>query len=231
MIVVTGGSKGIGRAIIDKFAEDKKNIVVCARNLDALAQVKSEVEEKYGVKVYTFSADVSKKEECTSFIKFVKDIDETVEVLVNNAGVFVPGSIHDEEEGAFEVMMQTNMYSTYYITRGLIGDMIEKKHGYIFNIASVASFMAYTNGGSYAISKHAMLGFSKCLREEMKPHNIKVTSVMPGATYTASWAGVDLPEDRFMKSKDIADLVFSAYKLSDSACVEDLIVRPQLGDI
>lgn len=231
MIVVTGGTKGIGRAIIDNFANEGKNVIVCARNEQDLNTLQKEVEEKYKVKVGTFVCDVSKKEECKSFIDYVNNFGEDIEILVNNAGVFVPGAIHDEEEGAFEMMMQTNMYSTYYITRGLIHKMIEKKHGYIFNIASVASFMAYANGGSYSISKHAMLGFSKCLREEMKPHNVKVTSVMPGATFTNSWAGVDLPEDRFMKSKDIADLVLSAYKLSNSAVVEDIIVRPQLGDI
>ncbi|WP_044200921.1 SDR family oxidoreductase [Flammeovirga sp. OC4] len=231
MIVVTGGTKGIGRAIIEKFAQEGKNIVVCARNKEDLSALKEAVENEYNVKVATFSADVSKKEDCKAFVDFVNAQSEDIEVLVNNAGVFVPGSIHDEDEGAFEMMMQTNMYSTYYITRGLIKTMIDNKKGYIFNIASVASFMAYANGGSYSISKHAMLGFSKCLREEMKPHNVKVTSVMPGATYTNSWAGVDLPEDRFMKSEDIADLVMSAYKLSDSAVVEDLVVRPQLGDI
>ncbi|NME72284.1 SDR family oxidoreductase [Flammeovirga aprica] len=231
MIVVTGGTKGIGRAIIEKFAQEGKNIVVCARNKEDLSSLKEAVENAHNVKVATFSADVSKKEECKAFVDFVNAQAEDIEVLVNNAGVFVPGSIHDEDEGAFEMMMQTNMYSTYYITRGLIKTMIDNKKGYIFNIASVASFMAYANGGSYSISKHAMLGFSKCLREEMKPYNVKVTSVMPGATYTNSWAGVDLPEERFMKSEDIADLVMSAYKLSDSAVVEDLVVRPQLGDI
>lgn len=231
MIVVTGGTKGIGKAIIENFAKEGKNVIVCARNEEDLENLKIEIESKFKVTVETLICDVSKKEDCKTFVEFVNNQSEDIEILVNNAGVFIPGAIHEEEEGAFEMMMQTNMYSTYYITRGLIHKMIENKHGYIFNIASVASFMAYANGGSYSISKHAMLGFSKCLREEMKPHNVKVTSVMPGATYTNSWAGVDLPEDRFMKSKDIADLVLSAYKLSKSAVVEDIIVRPQLGDI
>lgn len=231
MIVVTGGTKGIGKAIIEKFAAEGKNIVVCARNEADLEQLKANIEQEYKVNVATFRADVSKKEDCVKFIDFVNSQKEDIEILVNNAGVFIPGSIHDEEEGAFEMMMETNMYSTYYITRGVIQKMMDNKHGYIFNMASVASFTAYANGGSYAISKHAMLGFSKCLREEMKPFNVKVTSIMPGATYTNSWAGVDLPEDRFIKSEDIADLVMSAYKLSNSAVVEDIVVRPQLGDL
>ncbi|ANQ48215.1 SDR family oxidoreductase [Flammeovirga sp. MY04] len=229
MIVVTGGSKGIGRAIVEKFAKDGIDVAVCARNLESLQELKDQLSQY--AEIHIFQADVSTKEDCQKFIEEVKSLQKPIDILVNNAGVFVPGAIYEEEEGAFEMMMQTNMYSTYYITRGFVHQMMENKKGHIFNIASVASFMAYTNGGSYAISKHAMLGFSKCLREEMKPHNIKVTSVMPGATFTNSWAGVDLPEDRFMKSQDIADLVYSAYNLSNSACVEDIIVRPQLGDI
>ncbi|OHX65256.1 SDR family oxidoreductase [Flammeovirga pacifica] len=229
MIVVTGGSKGIGRAIVEKFSKDGFEVAVCGRNLESLKTLKEEL--KGAAEIHIFQADVSKKEDCTKFIEGVNALNKPIDILVNNAGVFVPGSIHDEEEGAFEMMMQTNMYSTYYITRGFINKMMAQKKGHVFNIASVASFMAYTNGGSYAISKHAMLGFSKCLREEMKPHQVKVTSVMPGATFTASWEGVDLPEDRFMKANDIAELVYSAYNLSHSACVEDIIVRPQLGDI
>ena len=91
--------------------------------------------------------------------------------------------------------------------------------------------MAYPNGGSYSISKFALLGFSKVLREELKPKGIRVTSIMPGATWSASWDGVDLPEDRLAKATDIAEVTWSAYVLSPSAVMEDVIVRPQLGDL
>jgi NADP-dependent 3-hydroxy acid dehydrogenase YdfG len=72
---------------------------------------------------------------------------------------------------------------------------------------------------------------SRVLREELKPHNVKVTAILPGATLTASWEGTDLPEDRFMKAEDIADSVWMAYSLSNSAVVEEILIRPQLGDI
>ncbi|HRB92355.1 MAG TPA: SDR family NAD(P)-dependent oxidoreductase, partial [Chitinophagales bacterium] len=87
------------------------------------------------------------------------------------------------------------------------------------------------NGGSYSISKFALLGFSKTLREELKSYNIKVTSILPGATLTDSWAGVDLPETRFSKAEDIADLVYAITQLSALSVVEELVIRPQLGDI
>ena len=91
--------------------------------------------------------------------------------------------------------------------------------------------MPYANGGSYCISKFALLGMSKVLREEMKEQNVRVTSILPGATLTASWEGVDLPEERFMKPGDIAESVWSAYQLSDRTVIEELVMRPQLGDI
>jgi short-subunit dehydrogenase len=109
--------------------------------------------------------------------------------------------------------------------------MLQRKEGHIFNISSIAGITAYNNGGSYSITKHAMQGFSKCLREEMKPFGIKVTTILPGATLTASWAGVNLPPERFIKSEDVAEMIFSCYQLSPSAVVEELLIRPQLGDI
>jgi short-subunit dehydrogenase len=109
--------------------------------------------------------------------------------------------------------------------------MITQKSGHIFNICSIASIQPYTNGGSYSISKYAMLGFSKNLREELKPFHIKVTSVLPGATYTDSWAGTGVDEKRIMEAGDVAEMVFAASKLSVQACVEEIILRPQLGDL
>ncbi|MEQ8240517.1 MAG: SDR family NAD(P)-dependent oxidoreductase, partial [Cyclobacteriaceae bacterium] len=130
-----------------------------------------------------------------------------------------------------EDLINTNLYSAYHVTRGIVPSMKERKTGYVFNICSTASITAYANGGSYCISKFAMYGMSKVLREELKPHGIKVTSVMPGATLTASWEGADIPNERFVKAEDVAAMVFSTFMLSDRAVVEDLVIRPQLGDL
>ncbi len=231
MIVVTGGSKGIGRAIIQKFAQEGFDIATCARNFDDLKSLKNEIETQYGVSLYMQTADLSVREDTQTFIEFVQRIEKPVEVLVNNAGVFIPGAIHNEEAGSLEKMIQTNLYSAYDITRGLIPQMMNRQAGHIFNICSIASITAYPNGGSYAISKHAMYGFSRCLREEMKPHGIRVSAVLPGATFTASWEGIDLPEERFSTAEDVAEMVYTAFKISPRSVVEDIVIRPQLGDL
>jgi short-subunit dehydrogenase len=230
-IVVTGGTKGIGKAIIERFAAEGFSIYTCARSQAGLDELRREMENRFpGIHLFAMQADLSQKGEVTAFAEAVKK-QGVPDVLVNNTGVFLPGSIHSEPEGNFELMMQTNLYSAYYLTRAFTQEMIARKSGYIFSIGSIAGLTAYANGGSYAISKWAMLGFTKCLRQELKDFNIKVTSVMPGATYTDSWQGVDIPESRFMKASDVADAVWSAYNLSPYSVVEEIVIRPQLGDL
>ena len=231
LAVVSGGTRGIGRAIAEQFAKNNFDVVISARKVSDLAETKDSIEKKYGVKCFIKAADLSIKAEVFSLAEFIIPLNQPVGVLVNNAGAFVPGNIHEEADGILEQLIETNLYSAYYLTRGLSKTMIEQQNGHIFNMCSVASLKAYPNGGSYSISKFALLGFSKVLREEMKNFGIKVTSIMPGAVYTDSWAGAGIPEERFMSVEDIAQTIWSAYNLSKSAVIEEIIIRPQEGDI
>lgn len=221
LIVVTGGTKGIGRAIVDRFVAGGFDAVVCARSVDGAE----------GPGLWPVAADLSSREGINILLEFIRSLNRPVDVLVNNTGTFLPGQIHNEAEGTFDQLMNTNVASAYHLTRGLVGGMMARRQGHIFMMCSTASITAYTNGGSYCISKFALLGMSRVLREELKPHSVKVTAVLPGATLTASWAGTDLPEDRFMKPGDVAESVWAAYTLSKSAVVEEILIRPQLGDI
>ena len=227
-IVITGASKGIGLAIAEKFYAEGWNLALCARNVELL---KNHFAVTGNQKVLVLSCDVSDKTQVKTFADEVLNTFKTIDVLVNNAGKFIPGAAHEEAEGTLEMLVETNLYSAYHLSRKLIPQMKSQGSGSIFNICSIASTHAYPNGGSYSISKFALLGFSKALREELKPHNIKVTALLPGATLTDSWAGSNLPESRFIKSSDIADLVFSIYNLSANTVIEDLVLRPVLGDI
>lgn len=232
LLVVTGGSKGIGRAIIEKFASRGFDIITTARSEKDLATTKKDIEKSYpAVSLSYIPCDLSSKEEVLRFGAFVKTKHRSIDVLVNNSGLYVPGQVHNEPEGQLEFMINTNLYSAYHLTRLLIDNIITQKQGHIFNICSTASITPYVNGGSYCISKFALYGFTKVLREEMKPHGIKVTAILPGATKTASWDGVDLPEERFIKATDVAEAIYNAFILSPSAVIEELLIRPQLGDI
>lgn len=231
-VIITGASKGIGRAIAEKFAAAGNTIVACARNEVELYKMMDDLQTRFPQStIKARTVDMSDVKQVKAFGKWITDNGLTPGVLVNNAGQFYPGSVYSEEEGTLEKTMQVNLYSAYHLTRALLPFMMEAKQGHVFNICSIASLNAYANGGSYSISKFAMLGFSKNLREEMKPHGIKITAVMPGATMTASWEGADIDPKRIMDSNDVAEMVYAASLLSPMAVVEDIIMRPQLGDL
>jgi short-subunit dehydrogenase len=229
-IVITGGSKGMGKALAAKFATSGNNVFINARNEDELKLTADEINNNNGVVQY-FAADISQKSAAEDLAYWVTSQNIIPDILINNAGQFIPGSIYNEEEGTLEKMIAVNLYSAYYLTRAFLPSMMKKKAGHIFNMCSIASLKAYNNGGSYSISKHALMGFSKNLREELKPYNIKVTAVYPGAVYTASWEGAGIDPLRIMEVNDIAEMMYAASLLSPRACVEDIIIRPQLGDL
>jgi short-subunit dehydrogenase len=231
-IVITGVTKGIGKAVTELFVNHGNDVCICSRNENELKTYAEQLKKlNTGAKIFYRATDISVKEEVLAFGKFVAEHFVKVDVLVNNAGIFISEKMYTEPNGAIEKTMDTNFFSAYHLTRSLLPLMIPNKSGQIFNICSVASFMAYPRGGSYSASKFALLGFSKSLREEMKPYSIKVCSVMPGATYTHSWAGIDLPEERFMPAEDVAKMIFSVYGLSERSVVEEIVMRPMLGDI
>ncbi len=230
-VVITGATKGIGRALVDKFAAEGANIAVNARTMEDLTALAADMMLAHpGMEFLFKTTDMSKKEEVKDFVAMVKEEWQRIDVIINNAGVFIPCSLtEDANEEAFELMMNTNLYSAYYLTQGLLPLLKGQKGAHIFNMCSIASFMPY---GAYAVSKHAMLGYSRVLREELKGAGVRVTAVMPGATYTASWEGnTDLPQERFMKASDIAEAVWGCYNLSPQTVVEELVLRPQEGDI
>lgn len=230
--VITGGTRGIGKALIQEFVDKGFTIITCSRSNDDLESLKKEMTDSgFENQVLGIEADLEQKNECIRFIDYVNSVADQVNLLINNAGIFMPGQIQEEEEGVFEKTLHINLFSHYYITRGLLPLMKAAGKGHIFNMCSTASLIPYTNGGSYCISKFALLGFSKVLREELKDQSIKVSSVLPGATYTSSWQSSGLPEERFMKVTDVAKAIVSAYNLSDQAVVEEILIRPQSGDI
>ncbi len=231
-VIITGASQGIGKAIAEKFAAHDHNLFLSSKNESRLSKAVEDIRQKNkSCEIKFYAADLSDKNQVKVFGEWILKQNITVDILINNAGDFIPGNVHDEEEGLLEKMIAINLYSAYHLTRMLLPKMMKQNKGHIFNMCSIASLQAYPNGGSYSISKFAFMGFSKNLREEMKPYNIKVTTVYPGAVYTASWAGSGVDPNRIMESKDIADIIYSASQLSPQACVEDIVLRPQLGDL
>lgn len=230
-VIITGANKGIGKAIALAFASCGYDLYLGARNQDHLNETAAEIVSKYpAVTVKVKSADLSKKEEVHVFAHWCLE-HGTPGILVNNAVVYLPGNSFDEPEGTLESMMSINLYCAYHLTRKLLPSMMKTGSGHIFNICSIASLQAYDGGGGYSISKFALDGFSKNLRHELKDSGIKVTAVYPGAVITDSWGDFDNSTGRIMLPEDIATMVLAASRLSLQATVEEIVIRPQQGDL
>src|SRR5215213_8209227 len=129
-IVITGASKGIGKAIAEKFAANGYSLFLCARNEQELAETSRKIADRFpGIKVHFKACDVSKKNELKAFAAWIHTQTTAVDVLVNNAGSFVPGHVHEEEDGVIEFLMETNLYSAYYLTKYLLQPMMDRKSG------------------------------------------------------------------------------------------------------
>jgi short-subunit dehydrogenase len=230
-VVITGASRGIGKAIAMAFAAQGHQLFLCARGEDGLKKVTAEINSLYPQsKVHYKTADLAKKEEAIAFSRWCLSYVEP-DILVNNAGVYLMGSLIDEADGQLENQLHTNLLSAYYVTKILLPDMIQRGVGHIFNICSIASLSPYISGASYSITKYALHGYTQNLREELKPKGIKVTGVYPGATMTDSWGEFDNQKGRIMEASDVASMIVAASNLSMQACVEEIVLRPVLGDL
>ncbi len=225
-IFISGGSRGIGLAIARRFYREGFQVIICARREEGLKQAEDELPG-----LVTYICDLSNKQSVKDLVAKLRVVHGTLDILVNNGGVFLPGQLHKEEDAVFEKLIATNLFSAYYLSKGLLPDMIKAGKGIIVNMCSIASITAYEFGGAYSVSKYGMYGLSKSLREEMKEKGIRVIAMLPGATYTSSWEGMDIPEERMIPPEDIAELCWTACNMSERTVVEDIIIRPQLGDL
>jgi short-subunit dehydrogenase len=231
-VVITGASRGIGKAIAEVYAQQGYHLWLVARNLNTLTATAEGLRTAYpNCKVEAKAFDLGDRKAAKACGEWLISNVATVDVLINNAGTFTPGNVSDEQDGALEEMLAVNLFSAYHLTRALLPKMIAARTGHIFTVCSIAGLQAYPGGGAYSISKFALVGFTKNLRQELKSHNIKVTAIVPGAIYTDSWKGSGVAEDRIMEPADIAALVYTTSRLSPAATVEEIVIRPQLGDL
>jgi short-subunit dehydrogenase len=230
--IITGATKGIGRALAETFAEKGGNLALTARTAADLENLQNEFARRFpNSQVLIFPADLSQKNEGLAFANFVKNHWKQVHVLINNTGIFAQAPLLDEPDGLLEKMFQLNLAAAYHLTRAVLPMMLPQQSGHIFNICSVASRQAFPNSTAYTISKFALLGFTQSLRVELKDKGIKVTAVLPGATLTNSWTGVNIDPQRLIAPAEVAKAVWSAWEMSPGAVVEEIVIRPQLGDL
>jgi len=223
--LITGATKGIGRAVATKLWKEGYDLVLIARSAEDLKQLQKELTAPERT-ILTYPVDCSIKEEVYQFLNKVKNEFGFIDVLVNNVGAFMPGSLLDEEDETFEKQQDLNVNATYYISKFFGKEMRLRQQGHIFNICSVASKSPVENGGSYSVTKAAMFSLNHVLRQELAPHNVKVTAFLPGSTKTASWEGTTIPDEKFVQPADIADTLYAILNLSKGVNVDEVLITP-----
>lgn len=230
--IVTGATKGIGRALVMHLAANNYNVALCARNNSEVQIFLTELQEKYPrLSFYGLASDLENQKDVEIFANFALQKLETTDVLINNAGLFIPSNLMHEDGNALERQMKVNVYAPHFLAKFFAKNMIRHKRGHIFNICSIASIAPLVSSASYSISKAALLSLTKLLREELLSSGIKVTAVLPGATLTDSWSGTTFPAERFVLPDDVAQTVLNCLSLSAGANVDEIIIRPLKGEI
>ncbi|MES3629254.1 MAG: SDR family NAD(P)-dependent oxidoreductase [Longimonas sp.] len=231
-VVITGASQGIGRAIALAFSDayDNAKVALVARTVDKLEAVADACQER-GASTMVCPADVTNDDAVSIMAERVVDMWGAPDVLINNAGAFTYAPLDELTADGFRAQIDVNLTSAFVVTKAFLPLMRDAGAGHVFYTASVASIQAYPGNAGYCAGKHGLRGLARVVREETKNEGIRVTTVIPGATLTPTWDGADIEAERLMPASDIAETVVQAYKLSDRTVMEEVLLRPQKGDV
>jgi short-subunit dehydrogenase len=231
-VLITGATRGMGRAIAIAFAKEGFNLAICSRNADELSGFVQELKLiNPDMRICAPVTDVSVKEDLLKFAKLANRELGPVHVIVNNAGMYIPTSILDDREDTFNKLMNINLMPAYELYRFFGKAMIAAREGHIFNICSSASINPVVEAGTYSVTKFALLGLNKVMRLELQQYGVKVTAVIPGSTLTSSWDGVAVDSAKFILPGDIASAIINAYRMSPGANVEEITIKPVFGQL
>ncbi len=230
-VLVTGASQGIGEAIALAFAERPGARLALVSRTEATLERVAEACRARGAEAAVFPCDVTDDAAVERLAEAVRQRLGTLDVLVNNAGLFEPGGFLETSPEAFRRQIEVNVVSAFLVTRAFLPAMLARGSGRVLMMGSVAAVRGYPGGTAYGAAKHALLGLARSLREETLGTGVGVTTLLPGATRTPSWDGVDLPPDRLMPPEDVARVAVEVATLSARSVVEEVLIRPAEGDV
>lgn len=237
IIFITGATSGFGKAIAEKFAAAGFGIIMTGRRQERLEEISTKLKSKYSAECLTLSFDVRDKNEVKKSISSLPENWKAIDVLVNNAGMASGMSlIQDGDEDDWDKMIDTNVKGLLSVSRQIMPGMIARSSGHIINIGSTAGKMVYEKGNVYCATKFAVDAISQAMRIDLLKHNIKVTSINPGAAETefslVRFKGDDERAKKIyegyipLKPEDVADIVFFCAMLPPHVCINDLTVTP-----
>ena len=232
LVVITGASQGIGAAIARAFAAEIPGVrlALVARNAENLAGVASACAAA-GAKVGIFPCDLAAEDPVAELEAAVRRRFGAADVLINNAGKFVGGELLSTTPADFDRVMAANLRSLFLVTRVFAPAMVRRGRGDIFNMGSVAGLRAHPGAAAYTAAKFGVAGLSQAMRAEWKDKGVRVCCVHPGPTASPSWKGSGIPPARMMPAEDIARAFLALYRMTRRTVVEEIVLRPQLGDL
>ncbi|GAK77636.1 3-oxoacyl-[acyl-carrier protein] reductase [Nonlabens ulvanivorans] len=221
--IITGGSRGLGKATAIAFAKEGIEVAITGRNEEALKATVSELEQ-LGVKATYATFDVGNYEEVQTGIKSLIDTLGSIDILVNNAGIAAFGTLNDMPVDQWSQIIQTNVMGMYYVTKEVLPHLIEQNYGEIINVSSTAGLNGNASTSAYSASKFAVIGMSESLMKEVRKNNIRVCTLTPSTI--ASDMSIDLgiaskdSEDSVLQPEDFAELIVAGLKLPKRAMLK-----------
>jgi short-subunit dehydrogenase len=229
-VLITGASQGIGRSIAITFAAStRRPILLLARNKKNLEQTKLLCEEAGANQVEVLVCDATKMEDVLNI-----EIPENIPVLgiiINNAGSYLYKTLAETTDEEFRHEIDVNLFSAVHIIKRFLPDLRKEDRALIINICSVGALRGLKDSGAYSTSKHALLGYTRSLREELKKTDIAVTAVNLGQTHSTSWDASDMSPERLINPTDVASLLVTISELSPRSVVEEILIQPQHGRV
>ena len=228
--VITGASKGIGKAIAFSLAAAGAKVVLAARTRETLEQVAVNLRES-GAEALAVPTDVTDAVAVERLIQGTLDAYQHLDILVNNAGIGRFGPIVDFMPSDWDTVINSNLKAIYLCTKSALSPMLAQGSGQIINVLSVAAKVAFEASSAYCAAKAGALAFTKVLASEVRQQNIRVTAVLPGSVHTPFWDEIPQHPDfeRMLKPEHVADTVVSVCRQPAGMVTEEIVVMPPLG--
>jgi 3-oxoacyl-[acyl-carrier protein] reductase len=221
--IITGGSRGLGKATAIAFAKEGFDIAITGRNEKILKETVSEL-ETFGIRAIYSAFDVSNYQDVKSGIKSIVNTLGSVDILVNNAGIAAFGSFNEMDVTQWSKIIQTNLMGMYYVTKEVLPYLISQNEGDIINISSTAGLNGNANTSAYSASKFAVIGMSESLMKEVRKHNIRVCTLTPSTIATDMSINLGIANreshDSVLQPEDFAELIMASIKLPRRAMLK-----------
>lgn len=223
--LVTGGNRGIGKAIATRLAALGAAVAICGRDLHSLESTASELRQT-GARIHSQRADVTKSSDIQALVRDTEAALGAISILVNNAGIGLFGPAHEKTEQEWDTLMNTNLKSLFLVSRQVIPGMIQRKAGDIINISSLAGKNTFAGGGIYCASKWAVQGLSGCMAEDLRNFGIRVSTVCPGSVATEFSGRGPKDSSKVLTAQDVAHAVAMIATQGPQSFLSEVQLRP-----